>query len=667
MPTEADDTITLTTGHVGNADERQIEVPRRLGSVRLTQEIGRGGMGVVWLGRDELLGRDVAVKFLLNIVTGTDDPGFLRFIDGARAATAARHASLTTIYHADTIQNTPYLVMEYVNGASLSDIISTSGPLSDSTCLAVLEDVCDALGELHDRHIIHRDIKPGNVLIDLEGRVFLTDFGLACARPAEGSVEAASVSGTPAYMAPEMFDGTISERSDVYALGLMTYQMLTGQRAFSGPLAQVRRQHMLKAMPTKPLEERGASEELIELLERATNKDALFRYKTARHFFERLVEAFPVKRSTPTDRRALAALVAQARGSNEHLAPAAATGSSDSSYYDTIAKRAARKRSDSDIGLAAPDPSGSSLNLEDETIPVGEAIPFDLNCPVCDYNLRGLNPNGQCPECGEAIAAGLRRNRLVFAPRAWLSTMIVGIILLLVSMGLNILIPVCQTTIFLILSRSLPTQAYGEWARTIGITFSITGYVNVVLLIVATVFLTRTCGEQHTTPLQALLKWLTRAAVVGYLVMPVIRILVISNSTLQTALLINLIDKTPFYLYYAVVLGYLTTVANRIPNTTLERRLSLLAWILASTGAVLLIGALSLASLLVDNFTYRAVTGVAYLILLILSFGQLLRIHYALNQVRSRQSNLTAEHAEAAALAAAEAQAQAAAQDSDSL
>jgi len=123
-------TITLFQVHSPDAPARDITIPLELGAVRLIREIGRGGMGVVYLGRHELLNRDVAVKFLLNAVTGTDDPGFKRLLDEGRAAATVRHPALTIVYDADLIENVPYLVIEYVNGPALSEVIGHSGFLS---------------------------------------------------------------------------------------------------------------------------------------------------------------------------------------------------------------------------------------------------------------------------------------------------------------------------------------------------------------------------------------------------------------------------------------------------------------------------------------------------------------------------------------------------------
>ncbi len=160
---ESHNTITFA-GFKKTADPSvEVTIPRELGPVRLLHEIGRGGMGVVYLGRHRMLDRDVAVKFLLHAVAGPDDPGFAGFLEGTRAAATVEHPALTTIHHADVIDGIPYLVMQYIDGPTLGDVLKQTGPLSLSALYAVLDAVSEAIGELHDREIVHRDIKPANI------------------------------------------------------------------------------------------------------------------------------------------------------------------------------------------------------------------------------------------------------------------------------------------------------------------------------------------------------------------------------------------------------------------------------------------------------------------------------------------------------------------------
>ncbi|MCH7872831.1 MAG: protein kinase [Planctomycetes bacterium] len=320
-------------------------VPDRVGSVRLVREIGRGGMGVVHLGRDELLERNVAVKFLLNAVSGPDDPDFTQFLKGARAAAAVRHPGLTVIHHADLVENVPYLVLEYIDGPTLRQVVKQTGPLSVAATLAVMDAVSTAIGELHERGIIHRDIKPSNVLLDHDGRVFVTDFGLACARPpGTAGPTITGVAGTLAYMAPEMFEGVVSAHSDVYALGIMAYELLTGELPFTGDADELRSKHKQNPLPLDALRKREVDPAVIEVIERATHKDMMFRQKSARHLLEALNRAVPDRACWAEGRKALPQLVSRVQADPAAVETTESGSSSSQDYYETIGAQAARKR-----------------------------------------------------------------------------------------------------------------------------------------------------------------------------------------------------------------------------------------------------------------------------------------------------------------------------------
>ena len=278
------------------------KVGRDLGTVRLLREIGRGATGSVYLGHHKVLGRDVAVKFLVNVrPESADGAGLKRFLDEARAAAAVRHTHLTQIYHADVDEadGTPYLVLEYVQGPNLKQLLDQAGPFDLAAAVAVATDAASAVHELHVQGIVHRDVKPSNVLLDKDGCVFVTDFGLAMrqshgaggAVAGPGGAQSTDFAGTPAYMAPEMFDGRVSPRSDVYALGVMTFQLLTGSVPFSGSFHELREQHLGAPVPSERLRKAGVPAEVVEVLERAVHKQPMFRYKTPLDYCRGLKQA----------------------------------------------------------------------------------------------------------------------------------------------------------------------------------------------------------------------------------------------------------------------------------------------------------------------------------------------------------------------------------------
>ncbi len=351
------ETVVLSRSTDPGAAGPAAVIPRQLGSVRLVRQIGEGGMGVVWLGHDDMLGRDVAVKFLLSAVASMDDPGAATFIEGARAAAAVRHPGLILVYQADLISGVPYLVMEYVAGPTLGQVLKQTGAMGVPPTLAVLDAVSTAIGALHDQGIIHRDIKPANLLLDADAKIYVTDFGLACARPtaAAGGAGPGSggVAGTPPYMAPEMFDGAVSVRSDVYALGIMAFELLTDALPFPGSLDEIRQAHKSTPLPIEPLQQHQIDPALIEVIERATHKNILFRYKSARHFLQALREAQPNAGIWTRGGRDLSVLVAKCLGAPAGGQAPGSTTADAATYYDLIATKAKERRRESDLVVEA--------------------------------------------------------------------------------------------------------------------------------------------------------------------------------------------------------------------------------------------------------------------------------------------------------------------------
>jgi serine/threonine-protein kinase len=204
------------------------------GRYRLDAEIARGGMATVWRGEDPLLARAVAVK-TLDPALAEDEALRTRFRREAVAAAAVAHPNIVATYDTGEDDGIAYIVMELVEGATLRQAIDLHGPLPPARAADIAAQVADALAAAHARGLVHRDVKPSNVLVQLDGRVKVTDFGIAKAadQGAEELTRAGNVMGTARYLAPEQLEGhAVDERADVYSLGLVMYEMLTGTAPF---------------------------------------------------------------------------------------------------------------------------------------------------------------------------------------------------------------------------------------------------------------------------------------------------------------------------------------------------------------------------------------------------------------------------------------------------
>jgi hypothetical protein len=204
------------------------------GRYRLTSRIAVGGMGEVWRATDDVLGREVAVKVLKEEYTG--DPGFLqRFRAEARHTAALSHPNIAGVYDYGEADFSAYLVMELVPGEPLSDVLAREGTLAPQRAMGLLAQAAHGLSAAHAAGLVHRDVKPGNLLVTPDGRVKVTDFGIARAGDSAPLTATGTVMGTAQYLAPEQAMGRPSSpASDIYALGVVGYEALTGARPFTG-------------------------------------------------------------------------------------------------------------------------------------------------------------------------------------------------------------------------------------------------------------------------------------------------------------------------------------------------------------------------------------------------------------------------------------------------
>ncbi|MCB9463051.1 MAG: protein kinase [Candidatus Eisenbacteria bacterium] len=225
-------------------------IGRTLGRYEITGEIGRGGMGVVYRATQTSLNRTVAVKMLPLAFTQT--PEFLgRFRREAETLARLSHENVVHVYDVEELDGTPFIVMELVSGPSLAALLRESSPLPFAVVRDIGMAIATGLGAAHRQGIIHRDIKPDNVLFTPSGTPKLTDFGIARVDDTRVETKTGSLLGTPHYIAPEQANGEhATERSDVYSLGIALYEMLTGSRPFQGRNAiEVYLKHIQEPVP----------------------------------------------------------------------------------------------------------------------------------------------------------------------------------------------------------------------------------------------------------------------------------------------------------------------------------------------------------------------------------------------------------------------------------
>jgi serine/threonine-protein kinase len=253
----------------------------------LGETLGYGGMAEVHAGRDTRLGREVAVKVLRADLAR--DPQFqLRFRREAQNAAALNHPAIVAVYDTGEVDGDagplPYIVMEYVDGQTLREIVKSSGPLSQQRVLEVMADVCAALDFSHRHQIIHRDVKPANIMINQVGAVKVMDFGIARAlSDGQAVTQTAAVIGTAQYLSPEQAQGEpVDARSDVYAAGCVLYELLAGQPPFTGdsPVA-VAYQHVREAAKPPSEVNPQVPPDLDAIVLKAISKNPANRYQTA--------------------------------------------------------------------------------------------------------------------------------------------------------------------------------------------------------------------------------------------------------------------------------------------------------------------------------------------------------------------------------------------------
>jgi len=264
----------------------------------IQQVLGEGGMAKVFLGTDRVLSRTVAVKVLAPQYA--EDQQFVaRFRREAQAAAALNHPNIVSVFDTGSNGNVHYIVMEYVEGKTLQETLREESRLTPERSIEIGEAVARALSAAHAKGLVHRDIKPGNIMITREGQVKVMDFGIARATTSDTVTQTAAVLGTAAYLSPEQAQGeTVDHRSDIYSLGVVLYEMLTGRQPFTGesPVSIAYRHVTEDPVPPSRLNP-DVPEALDAIVMKAMAKSPDDRYQTAQELIDdlrRAAEGMPV-------------------------------------------------------------------------------------------------------------------------------------------------------------------------------------------------------------------------------------------------------------------------------------------------------------------------------------------------------------------------------------
>jgi eukaryotic-like serine/threonine-protein kinase len=266
------------------------------GRYRLDAQIGAGGMSTVYRAFDTVLERQVAIK-LMHREIASDSDQLERFRREARAVAQLNHPYIVGVIDAGEDDGTPYIVFEYVEGETLKDRIRRFGRLPVGEAVAYAIEIARALGVAHDHRIVHRDVKPQNVLIDEEGAAKVTDFGIARSLTEEGLTADGRVLGTTDYVSPEQALGQdVGPQSDLYSLGVVLFEMLTGDVPFHGEnQVAVAMKHVREELPDVQLRRPEASSALAAVIDRATAKDLDERYASDRELIADLEDVLAIE------------------------------------------------------------------------------------------------------------------------------------------------------------------------------------------------------------------------------------------------------------------------------------------------------------------------------------------------------------------------------------
>ena len=284
----ADVTGGGTLGATGSGTDALMQRLQRLveGKYKIERLLGKGGMGAVFLAHDLTLEREVAIKVLPPDIS-MDEQIVKRFQQEAKTSAKLDHTNIIPIYRVESEGGLNYFVMKYIAGTSLEDVLDQKQPLTIDYIQRVLWEAACALGHAHQRGVVHRDVKPANIMFDHDSRVMLTDFGISKAlQAASGFTGTGMIIGTPHYMAPEQAKGsTVDGRADEYSLGVVGYRMITGELPYTGDSVHtILYKHIFEEVPSAAAKRSDAPPFLTAAISRALSKEPGQRFATMEEF-----------------------------------------------------------------------------------------------------------------------------------------------------------------------------------------------------------------------------------------------------------------------------------------------------------------------------------------------------------------------------------------------
>ncbi len=267
------------------------------GRYKIIDMVGGGGMANVYLAHDMILDRDVAVK-MLRLDFANDEEFIRRFHREAQSATSLVHPNIVSIYDVGEEKDLYYIVMEYVEGQTLKQYIQTNSPLAVEETIDIMKQLTSAISHAHQNNIVHRDIKPHNILVDNMGNVKITDFGIAMALSATSITQTNSVLGSVHYLSPEQARGGMAnKKSDIYSLGIVMFELLTGRLPFSGESAvSIALKHLQSETPSVRRWNPLIPQSVENIVLKATAKDPFHRYNSVDEMEEDLRSSLDLER-----------------------------------------------------------------------------------------------------------------------------------------------------------------------------------------------------------------------------------------------------------------------------------------------------------------------------------------------------------------------------------